>query len=141
MRPSGFTSLSSRHHGASHSPGINVVPLVDVLLVLLVILIVTAPVLTHLVKTDLPKASSGNELQSHERVELTIDEQGIIYWNGEVLHADALEDRLREAARQEPKPDLLVLAHRLTPYERVAQILAKASRAGLVRVGFALDPR
>ena len=52
-----------------------------------------------------------------------------------------LDDRLREAARQEPKPDLLVLAHRLTPYERVAQILAKASRAGLVRVGFALDPR
>src|SRR5690606_6290304 len=64
---------------------INMIPLIDVMLVLLVIFIITAPLLTHAVKVDLPKASSEVNQTKPENVQVAIDAAGVVYWNGEVL--------------------------------------------------------
>ena len=119
---------------------INVVPLVDVMLVLLVIFIVTAPLLTHSVKIDLPKASISPNLTRPEHVQLGIREDGSLYWNGAVVSLAELESHFSAAAMQAPQPELHIRADRQVPYERVAQVMSKAARAGLVRIGFVTDP-
>ncbi|MDR2239171.1 MAG: biopolymer transporter ExbD [Zoogloeaceae bacterium] len=119
---------------------INVVPLVDVMLVLLVIFIVTTPLLTHAVKIDLPKASSSPNLTRPEHVQLGIREDGSLLWNGAPVTLDELESNFSAVAMQAPQPELHIRADRLVPYERVAQVMSKAARAGLVRIGFVTDP-
>ena len=119
---------------------INVVPLVDVMLVLLVIFIVTAPLLTQAVKLELPKASSQvNDLRP-EKVEFAIDAAGQLFWNGEpVTRAVASERFVREGARQ-PQPEVHLRADQAVAYRYVAQTLADASKAGLTKVGFISEP-
>ncbi len=119
---------------------INMIPLIDVMLVLLVIFIVTAPLLTHAVKVDLPKASSAPNLTRPDNVQLAIDAVGQVYWNGEVVDAPALERKLRAAARLSPQPELHLLAERRTPYEKVAEVMSAAAREGLTRIGFVTEP-
>ncbi|MCC6657256.1 MAG: biopolymer transporter ExbD [Rhodocyclaceae bacterium] len=119
---------------------INVVPLVDVMLVLLVIFIVTAPLLTHSVKIDLPKASSSPNITRPEHVQLGIREDGGLHWNGAPVVMEELESHFSAAAMQQPQPELHIRADRLVPYERVAQVMSAAARAGLVRIGFVTDP-
>ena len=118
----------------------NVVPLVDVMLVLLVIFIVTAPLLTHAVKVDLPKASSSPNLTKPDNVQVAIDSAGQVYWNGEVVAAAALSERLRAAASVSPQPELHLRAERSTPYEKVAEVMSAAAREGLTRIGFVTNP-
>jgi biopolymer transport protein ExbD len=120
---------------------INMIPLIDVMLVLLVIFIVTAPLLTHAVKVDLPKASSAPTLTKPENVQVMIDAQGQLYWNGEVLAATALEQRMRVAAAQTPQPELHLRAERSTPYEKLAEVMSMAAREGLTRIGFITEPK
>jgi biopolymer transport protein ExbD len=119
---------------------INMVPLIDVMLVLLVIFIVTAPLLTHAVKIDLPKASSEVNPTQRENVQLAIAANGDVYWNGEVVERFALEPRFAEAARAPLQPELHIRADRLTEYGNVAQVMSMAARAGLTRIGFVTDP-
>ena len=119
---------------------INVVPLVDVMLVLLVIFIVTAPLLTHSVKIDLPKASSSPNLTRPVHVQLGIREDGSLHWNGAAVEMQELESHFSAAAMQEPQPELHIRADRLVPYERVAQVMSKAAKAGLGRIGFVTHP-
>ena len=119
---------------------INVVPLVDVMLVLLVIFIVTAPLLTHSVKIDLPKASSSPNITRPEHVQLGIREDGSLHWNGAPVAMEELQSHFSAAAMQQPQPELHIRADRLVPYERVAQVMSAAARAGLVRIGFVTDP-
>jgi biopolymer transport protein ExbD len=119
---------------------INVVPLVDVMLVLLVIFIVTAPLLTHSVKIDLPKASSSPNMTRPEHVQLGIREDGSLHWNGATVALEELESHFSAAAMQEPQPELHIRADRQVRYERVAQVMSKAAKAGLVRIGFVTDP-
>jgi len=118
----------------------NVVPLVDVMLVLLVIFIVTAPLLTHAVKIDLPKASSAVNLTKPEHIEFGLRETGEMFWNGEPVTLADLQLRCVTAARQEVSPELHIRADRLVPYEKVAQVMAIAARSGLTRIGFVSDP-
>ena len=118
----------------------NVVPLVDVMLVLLVIFIVTAPLLTHAVKIDLPKASSNANITKPEHIEFGIRESGDLYWNGEQIMLAALPQRFAQEARKLPQPEVHIRADRLVHYEKVAQVMAHAARAGLVRIGFVSDP-
>jgi biopolymer transport protein ExbD len=133
--------MGKLHGGANrHLAEINMVPLIDVMLVLLVIFIVTAPLLTHAVKVDLPRASA-DATPPQAPVQLAIRDNGETYWNGEPVAREALEQRMREAARQTPPPELRIHADRLTPYERVAQTMAMASRAGLIRIGFVTQPQ
>lgn len=119
---------------------INVVPLVDVMLVLLVIFIVTAPLLTHSVKIDLPKASSHPNITKPEHIEFAIRAGGELYWNGEAVDAAALPQRFAAEARKQPQPELHIRADRLAHYEQVARVMSGAAKAGLVRIGFVTDP-
>jgi biopolymer transport protein ExbD len=118
----------------------NVVPLVDVMLVLLVIFIVTAPLLTHAVKIDLPKASSSVNITKPEHIELGIRENGDLFWNGELLALEALPQRLAQEAARQPQPEVHIRADRHVHYEKVAQVMAAAAKAGLVRIGFVSEP-
>ena len=119
---------------------INMIPLIDVMLVLLVIFMVTAPLLTHAVKVDLPKAASTPNQAKADAIQLAIDATGHILWNGQSVDEAGLAERLAAAAARSPQPEMHLRADRSTPYERVAQTLSAAARAGLSRIGFVTDP-
>ncbi len=118
---------------------INMVPLIDVMLVLLVIFIITAPLLTHAVKIDLPKASS-NPNTKPDSVQVAIRADGTLYWNGQVVDAPQLASRMAAASRLDPQPELHLRADRTTPYEKVAQVMSAAARTGLSKIGFVTEP-
>jgi biopolymer transport protein ExbD len=119
---------------------INMVPLIDVALVLLVIFIVTAPLLTHAVKLDLPKATSNADIQKPEKVEFAIDAAGALFWNGERLSREDAAARFVEAGQKRPQPEIYLRADQNVPYRYVAEMLADASRAGLSKVAFVSEP-
>jgi biopolymer transport protein ExbD len=119
---------------------INVIPLVDIMLVLLVIFIITAPLLTNAVKIDLPKASSEPNVSKAETIQLAIDGDGQLYWDGvKIDHAEMLQ-RFHDAAQNEPSPELHLHADRDTRYEVIADVMSEAGKAGLTKVGFVTDP-
>lgn len=120
---------------------INVIPLVDIMLVLLVIFIITAPLLTNAVKIDLPHASSQTNLTKPDNIQLAIDADANVYWNGEKLDRAAMISRMRSVGKAEPVPEVHLHADRNTRYETVADVMAEASKAGLSRIGFVSDPR
>lgn len=119
---------------------INMVPLIDVMLVLLVIFIITAPLLTHAVKVDLPKASSQPNLTKPDNVQVAIDALGIVYWNGEVLDRSGWRSRMDAAGQQRPQPEVHIRADGAVPYRRVAEVMADTAKAGLTRIGFVSAP-
>lgn len=118
----------------------NIVPLVDVMLVLLIIFIVTTPLLTHAVKVDLPKASSSINQTQPEHIEFGIRQNGELFWSGEAVTLEQLPARFAAAAAVQPQPELHIRADRHVEYEKVAQIMSLAAKAGLVRIGFVTDP-
>jgi biopolymer transport protein ExbD len=132
-------SFDSRRHMAPMAE-MNVVPLVDVMLVLLVIFIVTAPLLTHAVKIDLPKASSSANVTKPEHIEFGIRESGELFWNGEAVPLAALASRFAAEAQRQPQPELHLRADRNARYESVAQVMSVAAKAGLLRIGFVSTP-
>lgn len=134
-----FASMESGDDDAPLTE-INMVPLIDVMLVLLIIFIVTAPLLTHAVKVDLPKASSSANQTKPDNVQLAIDAAGQLYWNGEAVDAPAFELLLRKSAEFQPQPEIHIRAERTTPYEKVAQVMSEAARNGLSRIGFVTEP-
>ncbi len=119
---------------------INMVPLIDVMLVLLIIFMVTAPLMTHAVKVDLPQASSQLNVTKPDQVALSIDKDGHTFWNEQEVDATTLSARMQEAATKTPQPELHIRADRVTPYEHVAQAMSEAARAGLSKIGFVTDP-
>ena len=119
---------------------INMVPLIDVVLVLLVIFIVTAPLLTNVVKLDLPKATSNADIQKPEKVEFAIDANGLLFWKGERITREEAIERFAEAGRQRPQPEVYLRADQNVPYRYVAETLADASKAGLSKVAFVSEP-
>jgi biopolymer transport protein ExbD len=119
---------------------INMVPLIDVMLVLLVIFIITAPLLTHAVKIDLPRASSQPNLTRPQNIQLGIRAGGELFWNGESVDLAALHARMQTAAAIEPQPELHIRADRITEYQRVAEVMSAAARAGLTKIGFVTEP-
>ncbi|MBI4829064.1 MAG: biopolymer transporter ExbD [Nitrospinae bacterium] len=119
---------------------INVVPLVDVMLVLLVIFIITTPLLTHAVKIDLPKTASAPNVTRAERIELGLREDGAVFWNGEQVALDTIGARFAQEAARAPQPELHIHADRHTHYERVARAMALAAGAGITRIGFVTNP-
>ena len=130
-----------RGSGTAPMAEINMIPLIDVMLVLLVIFIITAPLLTHAVKVDLPKATSAANQTKRDNVQLAIDLRGIVYWNGEVLDRSGWRSRMDAAAALKPQPEVHIRADGEVPYRRVAEVMADAARSGLTRLGFLTDPR
>jgi len=119
---------------------INVIPLVDIMLVLLVIFIITAPLLTHAVKIDLPKASSAPNTLKAENIQFAIDGGGKMYWNGEAVAMPELITRLRRAGQQPTTPELHLRVDRNARYEVIAEVMSEAGKAGLTKIGFVTDP-
>ena len=121
---------------------INTTPLVDVMLVLLVIFIITAPLLTHSIKLELPNAQAPASAQKPETVTVSIDSRGGIYWNEESLpNLDALSKRFAEAAGRQPQPELHLRADRDSRYQRIAEVMSSAQQAGIAKIGFVTDPK
>ena len=120
---------------------INMVPLIDVMLVLLIVFMITAPLLTHSVQIDLPKASSQATQQKPETVTLAMDGAGELFWNNEPIARTDLPARLAEAAQQDPQPELHLRADRDTRYEELATIMAEARNAGIAKMGFITTPQ
>lgn len=135
----GQNPFSAGEHSQPMSE-INTTPLVDVMLVLLVIFIITAPLLTHAVKIDLPHATSQPLEEKPEVIDLAVDATGHLFWNDEALPVDALESRLQTAATQSEQAELQIRADKETRYQVLAEILAKAQTAGLKKVGFVSQP-
>ncbi|PUE44052.1 biopolymer transporter ExbD [Limnohabitans sp. Hippo3] len=118
---------------------INITPLVDVMLVLLIIFIITMPVIQHTVKVALPRASSSRDQTPTDKLQLSVDAQGQFYLDQQAVSADALQERLRAQAAREPQPQLYIRGDKNVPYERVAQAMTAAQRAGLSRIGFVTE--
>ncbi|SEG02099.1 ExbD/TolR family protein [Thauera chlorobenzoica] len=119
---------------------INMVPLIDVMLVLLIVFMITAPLLTHSIKIDLPQASSAPNQEKPETVTLALDEGGRLYWNNEALDKVALPARLAAAAARTPQPELHLRADRNTRYEVIAEVMSEARNAGVEKMGFITVP-
>ena len=129
-----------RKSAAAPMSDINMVPLIDVMLVLLVIFIVTAPLLTHAVKLDLPKADSQANQGKAEKIEFAVDAAGTRFWNAEPVSRDEAARRFLVHATQQPQPEIHLRADQSVAYRLVAETLADAAKAGLTRIGFVSEP-
>ncbi len=129
-----------RKNASSPMAEINMVPLIDVVLVLLVIFIVTAPLMTHAVKLDLPKAVSQPDVHKPEKIEFSIDAAGALFWNGQPLSREEAQAKFTEAGQKRPQPEVYLRADQGVAYRFVAETLADASKAGLSKVAFVSDP-
>ena len=134
------TNRFQRYRNKPPMADMNVVPLVDVMLVLLVIFIVTAPLLTHAVKIDLPKASSSVNITKPEHIEFGIRENGDLFWNGEQVTSAQLSERFAQEAAKQPQPEVHIRADKHAYYETIAKVMAAAAKTGLVRIGFVSEP-
>src|SRR5574337_525060 len=119
---------------------INMTPLVDVMLVLLIIFIITVPVMKHAVPVDLPRASNEREVVKPETIRLSVTADGKYHWNESSISDAELEPRLQAEARKDPQPDLHIRGDKDVRYERVAQAMSAAQRAGVRKIGFVTDP-
>lgn len=130
-------------HGTESQPmsEINVTPLVDVMLVLLVIFIVTAPLFTHAVRVDLPQADAQPSPKKPETVALALDGNGRLSWNGEAVKLADINPRLLEAATKQPQPEIHLYADQNTRYQALAEVMAAIQTAGLQKVGFITTPK
>jgi biopolymer transport protein ExbD len=120
---------------------INVTPLVDVMLVLLVIFIVTAPLFTHAVRVDLPQADAEPTPKKPETVALALDGDGRISWNSEAVILADLAPRLLEAAGKRPQPEIHLYADHNTRYQALAEVMAAVQISGIQKIGFVTTPK
>jgi biopolymer transport protein ExbD len=119
---------------------INMTPMVDVMLVLLIIFIITLPVIQQAVKVELPKANSVRNEVKPESVQLTIDAKGQIFWNSTQIDLKTFDGYAEKAAHKDPQPEINLRADKAVKYEYVAQVLAASRRAGLTKLGFVTEP-
>ncbi|QHE86719.1 ExbD/TolR family protein [Hydrogenophaga sp. BPS33] len=119
---------------------INMIPFIDVMLVLLIIFIITVPVIKHAVNIELPQASMEKVLDKPENIRLSVDADGHYFWNDQRVDDADFASRLTAAAAQEPQPELHIRGDKAVRYERVAQAMAAAQRSGVKKIGFITEP-
>lgn len=128
---------------AGHKPmsDINVTPLVDVMLVLLVIFMIAAPLMASRIALDLPPVAAPTEVRANdqEAVQVALDAEGKVYWQDEVTDWSGLAQRLKAAAAANPATEIRLRADRTVAYEHVSRLIALAQQAGLKRIGFMTD--
>ena len=132
---------SSEEAGTELNSTINTTPLVDVMLVLLIIFLITIPVITKTMVTNLPKAVNIPTQTKPENVTVEVDAKGNIYWNAKLLHdRGELLELIKQSAVLKPQPELHIRADRETRYEAVGRVIYTIQRGGLVKVGFITEP-
>jgi biopolymer transport protein ExbD len=121
---------------------INVTPLVDVMLVLLIIFMITAPLMSHKVKVDLPQANL-KDLEAKpmvvQPITITVTEQGNLFWNDQPITKDQIESRLSVEAQKTPQPPINVRGDRTTKYRVVQEVVQVAQNQGMRKVGFVAE--
>ena len=119
---------------------INMTPLVDVMLVLLIIFIITVPVLTHSVKIDLPRANNQVNQVKPKTVTISVTQEGQFYWDKELLNKEQLITHLQQVAAQQPQPEVHIRGDKKVNYEYVMTVMAEAQRSGVHQLGFITEP-
>jgi biopolymer transport protein ExbD len=135
-----FGGFNDNNHQAPMAE-INVTPMVDVMLVLLVIFIITAPLFTHAVKLELPTAASAPAPDKPESITLSINAEGKLFWNNAAVSLDELGTRFATAAQKKPQPELQLRADKSTRYEVIAQVMSAAQTNGMTKIGFVTNPK
>lgn len=116
---------------------INVTPLVDVMLVLLIIFMITAPLMSHKIRIDLPQANPNvQDTNPPEPIDLAIKENGDLFMNDEPVTDAILQAQLRVNAQKNPQPELQIRADKLTQWQKIATVMAEAKSAGMIKIGF-----
>jgi len=129
-----------RARGNRPMSDINVTPLVDVMLVLVVIFLITAPLLGSSIRLDLPSAASAKPAEAAASVTVVLDAQGRSFVDDQPLDNAQLAERLARAARANPDTEIQLRADRSVPYGRVVELMGAAQQAGLNRIGFVAEP-
>jgi len=128
-----------RSTGPQPMSDINMTPLIDVMLVLLVIFMITAPLMSSALRLDLPHAEGAQPSDAPQSLELVIDAQGRLFAAGAAVDEDALRARVAEAARLNPATEVQLRADRSVPYGRVAELIGLVQKGGLSRIGFVTE--
>lgn len=120
---------------------INMIPMIDVMLVLLIVFMITAPLLTNAVKLELPEASSQLNQPDKQEINLAIDGVGKIYWNDQEVDEAALLARMESAGQAEgEQPEIQLRIDRKVEYGIIARVMAQASQHGLHKIAFVSQP-
>jgi len=135
-----FGSFDSKGGGGHTMSEINMVPLIDVMLVLLVIFIITAPLLAHSIRINLPQASAEQIEEEPKTIDLAINGEGQLFWNEQPVQLADLQARFGAESRAKPQPEIRIRADLNTRYEVLAQVMGSARRAGMSRIGFITQP-
>ena len=135
-----FGGFNDNQHQAPMAD-INVTPMVDVMLVLLVIFIITAPLFTHAIKLELPNAQSQAAPEKPETITLAINAEGKLFWNNAAITREELSQRIATASQKQPQPELQLRADKSTRYEVIAQVMSAAQNGGMNKIGFVTDPK
>lgn len=134
-------AMSSGDSGGGPMAEINVTPLVDVMLVLLIIFMITAPLMSHKVQVKLPDATILIEVDDYGRpITLSIKDNGEVFWNDELVSAPMLESKLALDALREPQPQIDIRADKTTPYRVIAEVMKTAKNSGFRKIGFVSTP-
>lgn len=120
---------------------INMTPLIDVMLVLLVVFLVAVPAIQRAIKIDLPQAGGDRQTQTPQHVNVSVRADGTFLWNNAPVSEHALYAELAKAARANPQTELHLAADRKVPYERVADVMSAAQAGGLSKIGFITEPK
>jgi biopolymer transport protein ExbD/biopolymer transport protein TolR len=129
-----------RNPGAQPMSDINMTPLIDVMLVLLVIFMITAPLMTSSLKLELPRTDAAQPSDTPQFISVALDKEGRFFYGEEALDAAAFAARVGEAARRNPQTEVQLRADRSVPYGRVAELIGIVQKAGLTRIGFVAEP-
>ncbi len=130
-----------RTQGPQPMSEINVTPLVDVMLVLVVIFIITAPLLASSIRLDLPGTDAARPNDAPRFVTVALDAQGKLFLNDKAVTAAELADRLADSGRRNPDTEVQLRADQTVPYGRIVEVMGAAQKAGLNRIGFVAEPR
>ena len=135
-------AFGNLEHGKSSQPmsDINVTPLVDVMLVLLVIFIITAPLMVSSLKLDLPKTEAAQQSDEQNFVSISLDKNGAVYLNDKPIALAALKTALEQRAQEQPDTEVQLNADATVPYGKIVEVMGLAQGVGLKRIGFVADP-
>jgi biopolymer transport protein ExbD len=131
---------SQKHDDDAEMSDINMTPLIDVMLVLLIIFIITLPVITHSVQIDLPKVSNQPTNEKPNVITLSVDKAGGIFWNDAAISKEELESKLKSSSAENPQPEIHIRGDKKTEYENMIVVMNAVQLSGLTKIGFITEP-